>query len=77
MQHQARGLEAFRHIFGPRPDLAAPAVARCGGGWLPGALARWLLAGWLAGCGVRWGCSAIAPQLPTNLWVATHPLQGV
>lgn len=28
LTHQARGLEAFAKIFGPRPDLAAPAVAR-------------------------------------------------
>lgn len=28
LTHQARGLEAFAKIFGARPDLAAPAVAR-------------------------------------------------
>lgn len=37
MQHQARGLEAFRHIFGMRPALAAPAVAR----WVGGSRAVW------------------------------------
>ncbi len=29
VQHQARGLEAFRMLFGVRPDLAGPAVGRC------------------------------------------------